>query len=220
MPLSIKISLCGLALLWGWTREACVIALAWTGVLRVGEVVAACRRDLVLPCDAAPGFLCALLKIRQPKTRGRAARHQRVEPTDVVQLQEAIFKRAAPSEKLWHLSPATLRRRFNSLQAALGLVATDGSEDFIYALASLRPGGATHWLQVTEDAEFVRRKGRWVSAKVLEIYLPEATVATYVHKMTEESVSRVSLLCKCFPEILDKAIKNSRIPENAWPRLW
>ena len=75
---------------------------------------------------------------------------------------------------------------------------------------------------MTEDAEFVRRKGRWVSAKVLEIYLQEATVATFVHKMSDESVSRVALLCKNFPAILEKAIyfKNSSIPENAWPRLW
>ena len=46
---------------------------------------------------------------------------------------------------------------------------------------------------MTEDAEYVRRKGRWVSSKVLEIYLQEATVATFVHKMTDESVSRVDL---------------------------
>ena len=108
------ISLCPLALLWGWTREACVIAILWTGVLRIAEVVSACRQDLVLLSDAAPGFLCALLKIRQPKPRGRAARHQsaKIEPQDIVIVQflEAVYKRSAPSEKLWHLSPATLRK--------------------------------------------------------------------------------------------------------------
>lgn len=39
MPISIMLSTVALALLWGWTREAAVIALAWTGVLRVGEVM-------------------------------------------------------------------------------------------------------------------------------------------------------------------------------------
>lgn len=154
VPLSVMLALCGLALLWGWAREACIIAISWTGVMRIGEVVSACRQDLVLPCDAAPCFLCVLLKIRQPKTRGRAARHQsaKIEPTDIVQLIEAVNKRSAPTERLWHLSPATLGKRFNALQAAIGLCTRDGSNGFVYSLASLRPGGATHWLQVTEDA--------------------------------------------------------------------
>jgi len=82
----------------------------------------------------------------------RPAENQKIEPTDIVQLIEAVYKRSAPTERLWHLSPATLRKRFNALQAAIGLCTRDGSNGFIYTLASLRPGGATHWLQVTEDA--------------------------------------------------------------------
>jgi hypothetical protein len=89
-------------------------------------------------------------------------------------------------------------------------------------LSSLRPGGATHWLSVTEDAEYVRRKGRWVSSKVLEIYLQEVTVSTYTQKMSDESVSRVDDLSRSFPKILAKAVyfKKNYIPESAWPRLW
>ena len=118
MPISIILSTVALALLWGWTREAAVIALAWTGVLRVGEVVAATRQDLILALDSAPGVWYALLLIRSPKTRGRAARHQssRIDPEDVVCLLEAIFGRLTPTEFLWHHSPSTLRRRFATLQ--------------------------------------------------------------------------------------------------------
>ena len=178
MPLSILLAICALSLLWGWAREACVFATAWTGVLRVGEITAATRGDLVLPRDAAPGVVCALLKIRQPKTRGRAARHQssRIEPQDVVALLDAVYGRVPSSEKLWLLSPATLRKRFSLLQSTIGLISRDGKGECLYSLSSLRPGGATHWLSVTEDAEYVRRKGRWVSSKVLEIYLQEVTV--------------------------------------------
>ena len=76
MPVSVLSALCGLALLWGWPTEAAVFALTWSGLLRIGETLAATRDDLVLPCDAAPGTGFALLRILQPKARGRVARHQ------------------------------------------------------------------------------------------------------------------------------------------------
>ena len=86
LPLTIMLALSALALLWGWAREASLIMLGWAGVLRAGELFAAFRADLVLPRDAAPGTYHALFQIRQPKTRGRAAKHQavRIDPSDVV----------------------------------------------------------------------------------------------------------------------------------------
>ena len=179
-PLSIMIACVTLSILWGWLREAAIIAMTWTGALRVGKKLNALRSDLVLPCDAAPGTLKALLKVRLPKTRGRAARHQsaRIEPDDVVTLLTFTFSRLAAHERLWPWSPSRLRKGSSLLLAALGLA--EGAEGCTqYSLASLRPGGATFWLSVTEDAEYVRRKGRWLSTRVLEIYLQETSVATY-----------------------------------------
>lgn len=145
LPLSLMLAAVTLSLLWGWVREAAAIALAWVGVLRIGEVFAAKREDLVLPADAAPGFDSALLKVRQPKTRGRAARHQssRIDPQDIVLLLVIAYGDLVPGEALWPWAPGTLRRRFSHLLAALGLPQrADGS--FAYSPNSLRPGGATH----------------------------------------------------------------------------
>lgn len=77
------------------------------------------RADLVLPQDAAPGVWYALLRIRQPKTRGRAARHQavRIDPGDVAALLAAIFGSLSPSSMLWPSSPATFRRRSKVLDS-------------------------------------------------------------------------------------------------------
>ena len=75
-------------------REASLLLMAWSGLLRIGEVFAAQRRDrLVLPTDGAPGCDFALLQINQPKTRGVSAKHQaaRIDPQDVAQLLSAIF---------------------------------------------------------------------------------------------------------------------------------
>ena len=224
LPHSILLATVALALLWGWSREAALFAMGWSGVLRIGEIFAAKREDLILPRDAAPGVLYALLKIRLPKTRGRAARHQssRIDPVDVVALIDAVFARLLPSEPLWNRSPSALRKRFAALQSALGLDGGLGPGNLPYSLASLRPGGATFWLQKTEDAEYVRRKGRWLSTRVLEVYLQESVFATYTQKMTVESQSRVHHLCLHFNTILVKAIqlKHAYIPESAWPRLW
>lgn len=213
-----------LALLWGWSREAGVIMLGWCGVLRIGEVFQAKREGLVLPGDAAPGVWYALLKIRLPKTRGRAAKHQsaRIDSEDAVLLLNAVFGNLVPSAPLWNLSPGALRRRFAALQSSLGLVKRGRPGVVPYNLSSLRPGGATRWLLATEDAEYVRRKGRWISSKVLEIYLQEAAVATYTQDLSTETRARIEQLCKSFFKVLERVsfFKKSFIPEAALPKLW
>ena len=111
MPLSIVLAFGGLALLWGWPVEASIFLMTWTGILRIGEVFQALRSDLVLPCDAAPGVRGAILQIRQPKTRGSAARHQaaRIDPEDIVALLTAVLRKKPKHERLWVLSPSTCR---------------------------------------------------------------------------------------------------------------
>jgi hypothetical protein len=136
-------------------------------------------------------------------------------------LLSAVFRNLLPAEPLWPFSSATLRRRFTCLLAALGMtVGEDGQMP--YSLGSLRPGGATYWLAETEDAEFVRRKGRWLSTRVLEIYLQEAAVATYDKKLSSVTKSRIADLCKNFQSILEKAVflKTNKNPETVWAHLW
>ena len=224
LPLSVMLALTTLALLWGWSREAAIIVLGWSGVLRIGEILGAVRSDLVLPGEAAPGIWYALLKIQSPKTRGRSARHQsaRIDSADAVELLSAVFGKVLPSERLWNFSPGTLRKRFSALQKALGLTSGGSKNTFPYSLSSLRPGGATHWLLVTEDAEYVRRKGRWISSRVLEIYLQESEYATFQQRLTDTAKRRIGHLCSSFPSVLQKVVffKRCSIPEAAWQKLW
>ena len=154
--------------------------MTWCGIMRIGETLLTTRGDLILPADSAPGTSFILVRIRMPKARGRAARHQaaRIDPPDVVTLLTATFKSLPEDAKLWKLSAATLRRRFESLLKGVGLPthSIDGKRPF--SLGSLRPGGATFLLLHTEDAELVRRRGRWVTSKVCEIYLQEVLYTT------------------------------------------
>ncbi|CAE7871601.1 unnamed protein product [Symbiodinium necroappetens] len=125
LPKGILLAVLSAALTWGWLLEAGVFALAWSGLLRIGEVLAATRKDLILPRDAAPDTTFALLQIRAPKTRGRAAKHQasHVDPPDVVELLDLAFGALPQTSRLWPMSAGTLRRRFKLLQARFGLMA-------------------------------------------------------------------------------------------------
>ena len=147
VPLTLLLATCSLSLLWGWAKESAIFLMTWCGVLRIGETLNARRSDLVLPCDGVPGRSFALLQIRQPKTRGVAAKHQsaRIDPTDVVQLLTSVFGRLNRDEMLWTASSAVLRRRFVALQKAPGLPTVKTRSSSTYDLASLRPGGATHF---------------------------------------------------------------------------
>ena len=179
---------------------------------------------MVLPCDAAPGTGFALLRILQPKTRGRVARHQssRIDPIDVIRLLTAVYKHCNRDSRLWSFSSATLRRRLNHLLKALGLPTERSHGTTPFDLGSFRPGGATFLLQMFEDAEFVRRRGRWVSAKVLEVYLQEISTATFQSRISEVARRRIEQVATSFPKILDQAewFIWSGIPPIAWKHLW
>ena len=224
MPLAVLLAFASLAILWGWPEVAAIVLLTWSGLLRIGEVLSAQRSDLILPEDSAPGIEFVLLQIRQPKTRGTGARHQaaRVDPIDIVQFLSSVYRKRPSHERLWRSSPATLRKRFGELQKALGLPTVKSPGVAPFDLASLRPGGATFLLHRFEDSELVRRRGRWASARVMEIYLQEVAVSTYSAKMPKIAFQRVEALSIAFEQIRLRAINflKNDIPPGSWPILW
>lgn len=78
-------------------------------------------------------------------------------------------------------SAATLRKRLAALLATFGLATEKCQGKRLFSLGSLGPGGATHLLLLTEDSELVRQRGRWVTTKVMELYLQEVLYATYYY---------------------------------------
>eukprot|EP00438_Fugacium_kawagutii_P012665 Skav215620 [mRNA] locus=scaffold666:640257:644840:- [translate_table: standard] len=220
MPLSVLASMASVSILWGWPHVAAVLLLAWTGVMRIGEVLSATRAELVLPCDAAPGTTFLLVVIRQPKTRGRAAKHQaaRVDQEDVIKYVEAVYKDAAATTPLWPYSASTLRKRFAQILRILGLPCEKGGGQRPFDLGSLRPGGATWILHETEDSELVRRRGRWLSHRVMEVYLQESFVTTFIEKLDAKSRSLVEAYAGGFSSLLLRAVSflHAGVPPSAW----
>lgn len=51
MPWQVLLAMTTVALMWGWADVAGCLALGWGALLRAGELIAAKRRDLLLPRD-------------------------------------------------------------------------------------------------------------------------------------------------------------------------
>ena len=89
-------------------------------------------------------------------------------------------------------------------------------------LASLRPGGATWLLQVTEQSELVRRRGRWVTAKVMEVYLQEMSAARYLNCLDDGQKAKLFGMAYGFQSILRQAesFVEAMIPVTIWFKVF
>ena len=224
MPFQVLTAVLAVAISWGWSREAAVIALAWGALLRIGEIFSAVRRDLILPTDVGGTVDFVLLRILEPKTRYRAARHQcgKLEQPDLIEIIRLGLSHLLPHERLWPMSGATLRLRFQKILIKLSLPWRVSDRPKPMTLASLRPGGATWLITTTESAELVRRRGRWLSFKIMECYLQEVVSITYLNEVDKKAKEQVLSALEVFPTLLGAAIrfKASCIPEATWHFLF
>ena len=224
MPWQVLLALLSTAVLWGWIREAGLLALSFGGLLRAGECLNAVRRDLLLPRDTRFSNTFILLALEEAKTRFSAARHQcaKLDSPDLAKLVILAFEHLLPNERLWPHSNQTFRNRFRQLQSAIGLPLSTSGGCRPLDLGSLRPGGATWLLQVTENSELVRRRGRWTTTKVLEVYLQETACVRFLNGLDEETREKVYSMAAMFPSLLAKAdsLVVAQIPPSAWFKVF
>ena len=85
-------------------------------------------------------------------------------------------------------------------------------------LGSLRPGGATWLLHRAEQPELVRRRGRWLSARTMEIYLEEVLVTTFEEKISPKTRALIHLCAGGYAVTLERimAFLECGIPPVAW----
>ena len=141
-----------------------------------------------------------------PKTRYTAARHQlaKVDIPDLVEVIEIGFSGLCDFQKLWPMSGQTLRTRFKLLLSTLHLPTKDGPSGKPLDLGSMRPGGATWYLQTLEDGELVRRRGRWITTKIMDVYIQEVAAIQYLRLIEPASLNRVMMFANLFPVILER----------------
>ena len=223
MPHQVLLGILSTCLVWGWLREAACFALAWGALLRIGEVVAATRRDIILPCDVQHSVSYLLLRIWEPKTRFKAARHQagKLEQPDLILVVQLGFQHLQKHERLWPFSAATLRQRLNKVLQRLYLPWKADSKPRPLTLASFRAGGATWLISQSDSSELVRRRGRWISIQTMEIYIQEVMSLTYMTDIGEEAKDLVLTAMSHFLELLRTALKFNafHLPPSTWAFL-
>ncbi|CAE7324647.1 unnamed protein product [Symbiodinium necroappetens] len=199
MPWQVLVSLVATALLWGWVKVAGALALAWGGLLRIGEVPGALRSDLLL---------------------FSAARHQavRVDQPNLLAVLELVYQKVPSGCKLWPFSGQTLRSRFQQLCSALQLPIGRSPGKNGLELSSLRAGGATWLMNTVEDSEFVRRRGRWLSHRIMEIYIQEVTSLQFLPTLPAPAREKVFLALETFPVILDRVVFFASV--GILPTVW
>ena len=224
MPAQVLLALLTVALMWGWDRVAGCLGLGWGALLRAGELISATRSQLLLPSDVFFSANFCLVSILEPKTRFTAARHQsaKLDSSDLVALAELAFADLHLSQRLWPYSGQTLRTRLRKLLSALWLPTVRTATTKPLDVGSLRAGGATWLLQTTEDAELTRRRGRWINAKTMEIYIQEIQATSFFTSLPSETRRRIVGLSLVFPEVLQKCIgwKAAKIPSSSWHILF
>ena len=206
-PFQIVMALPTVALMRGWVRIAGAIAMMWGSLLRRGELTSAIRQQLTLASDLERTITFGILSITEPKTRFTTARHQaaRLDIPDLLQLAEMAFSSLSMSQRLWPFSGRTLRLRFKDLPRAVGLPTEKRNGLKPLDLGSLRAGGASWTLQMTESGELCRRRGRWVSQKVMDLYIQEASSLQYLNFVEPKVKKNVPTLAHAFPAVLEKA---------------
>ena len=223
MPASVLLAMITTAIYWGWVSVAGMLALGFGGLLRPGELCTSFRRDLLLPSDVGQTVDYALLSIREPKSRFTHARHQsaKIDAADLVQVLELAFRDLHDGQRLWAYSPQTLRTRFKSLLEALKLPSTNTVELRCLDLGSLRSGGATYIIQTLENAELCRRRGRWASMRMMDIYVQEVMALQYLRTIRPQSKELVLKIASFFSDTFLRAQKlhDEHVPETLWFRL-
>ena len=114
-----------------------------------------------------------------------------------------------------------MRTRFRQLLAAVGLPTKTQGQERPLDLGSLRAGCATHLLMITEDSELVRRRGRWLAHRTMEIYLQEIGATVMFPSLPVGVKTKVMQLAYAFPGLLEKMRRFTAagIPETAWYHL-
>jgi hypothetical protein len=126
-----------------------------------------------------------------------------------------------PEQKLWQGSGQTLRNRLKQILFALHLPVTKTLQLKPLDLGSLRSGGATWLISTTEQSDLVMRRGRWLNAKTMSIYLQESMAVLYLQKVPPGAKERVLLFAAYFQQLLTRAtgFQKAMVPTKIWNNL-
>eukprot|EP00438_Fugacium_kawagutii_P016872 Skav223762 [mRNA] locus=scaffold521:2192:6754:+ [translate_table: standard] len=185
------------AMFLGWRRWAATLLLGYEGIARIGEVLAAIRRDLVLPADMFEGEQDSLfLKIRKPKSKRRGkgrVQHLKVQNPAAVAFLDRIFGPLDSFLALYPHSAAHFRTRWEKILNCLRV-----PKSLRPTPASIRGGGAILAYRRGEGIPSILWRMRLVSQVTLESYLQELAADSFLVDLPEATKHRIRFSSEFF----------------------
>ena len=167
-----------------WLPFGIQLWMGYEGLLRPGELHKVTRRHLSLPSNAACSFVnCVMILISEPKNKGHFGRMQTaiVRHPSLIKWIEWLCTDLPVNARLNTMSLPVMRTQLKIMLRALGL------QKLNLTLASLRSGKATALYTEGVSTDRIRFEGRWKSIHTLEHYVQEASAASVLNTISNQS---------------------------------
>ncbi|CAK0817211.1 unnamed protein product, partial [Prorocentrum cordatum] len=170
---------------------------AWD-VVDAWQLLALAPADVLLRSALISNRARAYVRINLPKTRRLAARRQRARFDEPVLLDLLVAWLPRTPERQRPRADSAFQRR-RALVSQLGVPASNGG----ITPASHRAGGATFFFESNDNLAQTRRRGKWTSARALEVYIQEVAAAGLLPDLPRAARDRIRELAAACPELLD-----------------
>ena len=150
--------------------------------------------SILTPADLMTETRAIFVRVGAPKMRRLGARreHVRIDVPEVVSFTIALKAAALAKRHVRVLAGGAkqFRKSCDALFRFFGASVREGSG---VTPASFRAGGATFWYKAWQDTEKVRYRGRWMSSRMLEIYIQEVMADTVLVALLPEERETFSI---------------------------
>ena len=195
LPEPIMQAMISLCILWGWPRFAASLALAF-----YGKVLKCRRLDLLTPENLLSSEQIIYMQIQKPKTRNKGATVQYITCNDVLatKLVSRVLGPLKPHETLFHLSPATFRKRWDKLLAKLEV-----SQVHRLTPGGIRGGGCITAHKAGVPIQDLMWRMRISHARTLGHYLQETTAASILPSLHDGARQKIAILRDFMPFLIE-----------------
>jgi len=214
VPPQLVRAIVSVAALWGWLEVAAIVALAFEGSLRPGDVLGLCRHDVRFVEEHGglrPDVFVVLRTAKTAFTHGARWQHVRICcPTVIALLRHAVANR--PGNAHVFTCAGSLPQRARALaarfQALVEFLGCPYGQQRGFVFSGLRAGGTTALFECTGDLALTRWRGRWDAWRSMEHYIQELAAATAFSSMSPSVRARVARLSALLPQVLEQALRS------------
>ena len=186
---------------WGWLRE--------TGC---GQISSSQRTSGTRSGSSSPAP-----RSQRPGNRGPRHQSAEIEADDLIKVVVLALRSLSRDQKLWPFSPQSL----HTLLSRIGATPFRKGPGLLTWVHFGR-GERLTCCSRRKDSELVRRRGRWASAKLMEIYLQGIFAALFLPTPPRGQKDKVASIAAGFADLLQQAIewKQEGIEGKIWYSSW